>query len=156
MQAREKYSTGVSPKGRPGRMRVNVAIGIIRSGNRVLIGRRPARRHLGGLWEFPGGKAAPGEPPRATLHRELWEELAVRVRVVAPWPPIRQVYADRVVTLYPFVCRLVRGRPRPAAVTALRWVATDRLGRYRFPSANRRLIRRLAAGGRKLANIERV
>ena len=47
---------------------------------RVLAARRVEPRALAGGWEFPGGKVEPGEDPVAALHRELAEELQVRVR----------------------------------------------------------------------------
>ena len=44
---------------------------------RVLLSRRPDHKHMGGLWEFPGGKIHDGESPAAALLRELHEELGV-------------------------------------------------------------------------------
>ena len=38
---------------------------------RVLICQRPEHKQLGGLWEFPGGKVEPDEPPELALVREL-------------------------------------------------------------------------------------
>ena len=46
---------------------------------RLLAARRSAPMSLAGRWEFPGGKVEPGETPEAALHRELWEELRIRV-----------------------------------------------------------------------------
>ena len=56
--------------------------------SRVLAARRVEPRALAGGWEFPGGKVEPGEDPIAALHRELAEELRVRVRLGAELRPV--------------------------------------------------------------------
>lgn len=48
---------------------------------RLLAARRATPASLAGRWEFPGGKVDPGESPDEALHRELREELGVRVDV---------------------------------------------------------------------------
>ena len=55
--------------------------------SRVLAARRVEPQALAGGWEFPGGKVEPGETPAAALHRELREELQVRVRLGAELSP---------------------------------------------------------------------
>ena len=67
------------------------AVALVDADGRVLLARRPEGKPLAGLWEFPGGKIAPGETPEAALIRELREELGSRRRKAAlrrsPLPP---------------------------------------------------------------------
>ena len=46
---------------------------------RVLIAKRPQNKHMGGYWEFPGGKLDLGESPAQAIEREIFEELAICV-----------------------------------------------------------------------------
>lgn len=57
-----------------------VALALHREDGRWLMHRRPPEKHHGGLWEFPGGKVEPGEPPDAALEREIREELGIAIR----------------------------------------------------------------------------
>src|ERR1700742_4391015 len=53
------------------------AAALIDADGRGLICQRPEGKQLAGLWEFPGGKVAPGETLEACLIRELEEELRI-------------------------------------------------------------------------------
>ena len=46
---------------------------------KLLVARRSAPPEFAGMWEFPGGKIEPGETPQEALHRELAEELGIKV-----------------------------------------------------------------------------
>ena len=48
---------------------------------RLLAARRTEPPRLAGFWEFPGGKVEPGESLEEALHREIDEELGVRLRL---------------------------------------------------------------------------
>ncbi len=47
----------------------------------LLAAQRAYPPHLRGKWEFPGGKVEAKELPEDALHREIWEELGVRIRI---------------------------------------------------------------------------
>ncbi|MEW5851210.1 MAG: (deoxy)nucleoside triphosphate pyrophosphohydrolase [Myxococcota bacterium] len=59
---------------------MHVVAGVLERSGRWLICQRPAHKHHGGLWEFPGGKVEAGETPQDALRRELLEELGITVR----------------------------------------------------------------------------
>ena len=56
-----------------------VAGALRRSDGRWLMHKRPADKHHGGLWEFPGGKVEASEIKQEALKRELCEELGIEI-----------------------------------------------------------------------------
>jgi len=115
----------------------HAALAVIVRGGRLFIQQRPEHGHLGGLWEFPGGKCRAGEKPEHAVVRECREELGVAVRVLADLGEVAHAYSHFKVVLRVFVCRPGPGRihsPRPH-----HWVRMAELGRYPFPAANHRI-----------------
>jgi len=61
-----------------------VVCGLLFRGKKLLVGKRPlTKSFLPGCFELPGGHVEPGESPELALHREFFEELGVKVRVLA-------------------------------------------------------------------------
>jgi len=119
-----------------------VAAVIVRRG-RYLVTRRAAGKHLGGMWEFPGGKRDPGESLEAALRRELTEELGVDARVgerlaLVPW-----AYPDRRVVLHFFRCHVGRQRVKAREGQPFRWVTLEELEGLPLPPADAAVIERL-------------
>lgn len=102
----------------------------------VLLARRPAHAHQGGLWEFPGGKLQAGEAPRAGLGRELAEELGIEVTGARPLIRVRHDYGDRAVILDVWRVEGFRGTPRGLEGQPLAWVEPERLAEYPMPAAD--------------------
>jgi 8-oxo-dGTP diphosphatase len=60
---------------------MTVVAAVIERDGLILIGQRKRTGSHPLKWEFPGGKVEPGEEPRAALHRELQEELAIEAEI---------------------------------------------------------------------------
>lgn len=122
---------------------VEVAIALIWRAGCLLITRRRPETHLGGLWEFPGGKRLPGERPEDCAEREVLEEVGVACRPRRVRVPLEFVYPERTVRLFPVDCAYLGGGPRPIQVDEWAWVRPVDLRRYSFPPANEPLLAEL-------------
>ncbi|MBV2152196.1 NUDIX domain-containing protein [Kitasatospora sp. SUK 42] len=115
--------------------RIVVGGALIRDG-RVLAARRNSPEAVAGRWEFPGGKAEPGETEAQALERELLEELGVRARALRRLPGAWAVRPG--LELRFWVAELLSGEPRaledhdelrwlgPAELDSVDWIEHDR------------------------------
>jgi 8-oxo-dGTP diphosphatase len=104
---------------------IPVVCAIIEDGSgRVLVAQRPAHKHLGLKWEFPGGKVEPGESPENALVREIKEELGCDIVIVRALSPSTHDYTVVAIEMLPFVCHLAAGSAalHPHEHVAVRWV----------------------------------
>jgi mutator protein MutT len=122
---------------------VEVAAALVFREGKLLITRRLAEAHLGGLWEFPGGKKELAESYEECLTRELREELGIEVEIGGLFETITHVYPGKAVLLKFFKCRWRAREPEPLACEALAWVGPRELGQYVFPAADAKLLDRL-------------
>ncbi|QYM79359.1 (deoxy)nucleoside triphosphate pyrophosphohydrolase [Horticoccus luteus] len=102
---------------------------IVAASGHVLVAQRPAHKHLGLKWEFPGGKVEPGESPAAAIAREIQEELGATILVGRALPTFTHDYASHQIEMIPFVCQLAAGSPapHPREHAALRWVTSSEI-----------------------------
>ena len=114
----------------------DVSAALIFRGGKLLITQRPAKSHLGGLWEFPGGKREPGETFEQCLVREIREELGVGIAVGGLFDSVTHAYPEKTVHLKFFVCRLLEGEPQPLGCQAVQWAGRSELADYKFPAAD--------------------
>lgn len=122
---------------------IDVAAGLLFRDGKLLITQRHAGSHLGGLWEFPGGKREAGETFEQCLRRELMEELGCEVEVLELVESIHHDYPGKSVHLRFHRCRWLAQEPRPLGCADLRWVGRDELDQFCFPAADAKLIERL-------------
>ncbi len=117
-----------------------VAAVVVNAAAQVLVARRPLDRHQGGLWEFPGGKVEAGEEPRATLARELHEELGITVQGARPLIRVRHDYPDKAVLLDVWRVTAFTGDPHGREGQPIAWVAPGDLPKRDYPAANRPIV----------------
>ena len=122
-----------------------VVAAVIRDASgKILLTRRPEGSHMGGLWEFPGGKVEDGEMPAAALERELEEELALSATIGAPLTfAVHEEPGMRIVLLF-YAATLGGSQPMALEGQEIVWVAPEDLPSYPTPPADAELIRLLA------------
>ena len=122
---------------------IDVSAALVFHDGKLLIAQRHAQSHLGGLWEFPGGKREADETFEQCLVREIREELGVEIVVGELFQEITHDYPEKSVHLKFFICQLLSGEPQPLDCAAVRWVKKTELAAYEFPAADAQLIEKL-------------
>ena len=123
-----------------------VTAGIIRDGERILVCQRHRSDTYGLQWEFPGGKVRDGEGLKASLARELTEELSIQADVGEEVFRLRHRYPDRYVEVVFFVVPKFHGAVENRVFEAVEWALRERLPEYNFLEADRELVNRIARG----------
>jgi 8-oxo-dGTP diphosphatase len=129
------------------RQLVDVSAALIFHGGKLLITQRPADAHLGGLWEFPGGKREAGETFEQCVAREIREELGMEIAVGELFEEITHAYQTKTVHLKFFICQWMGGKPRALGCAAFQWIGKGEIAEYQFPAADARLLEKLAVSG---------
>jgi mutator protein MutT len=128
--------------------RIEVAMALVIRERRLLVTQRRAEAHLGGLWELPGGKLAPGESVEACVVREIREETGIVIAARRRLPTIEWDYPERRVALHPVECAWLSGEGELVEVAGLCWATRAELAARSFPPANAQLIAELCASGK--------
>ena len=122
---------------------LEVGCAIIERQGKLLIAQRRDEDHLGGYWEFPGGKKEVGETIEECLTREVLEELAV---VIKPRRLLREIvhsYPERDLCLFFWLCDWQDKEPRKIECQDFRWILPNELKNFKFPPADAGLIEQL-------------
>lgn len=115
---------------------IEVAAGVIFQSGLLLITQRRPGDHLGGLWEFPGGKREPGESFEDCLLREIHEELGIAIRVESLFAEVLHHYPEKSVLLRFYHCSAVGQSPACLGCHNFAWVSRPQLDDYEFPAAD--------------------
>ncbi len=117
--------------------RIAVVIGIVMNpAGEFCLAERPSHVHLGGLWEFPGGKLEKDEKPLAGLKRELHEELGIEVMSARPFMTFPYDYATHKVDLDFWLVEAFKGEAHGKEGQKVHWVKKADLLKYNVPNAS--------------------
>jgi 8-oxo-dGTP diphosphatase len=120
-----------------------VVVGIIIRDGQCFIAKRDFKLHMGGRWEFPGGKVESGETLNQALSRELHEEIGIEATDFTHFHTIHYQYNIKKVRLECFIVQSFQGEPHGKEGQETRWIMLSELAQYEFPDANRSLIEKL-------------
>ena len=122
---------------------VEVAVGIIKRGNKIYISKRADELHQGGLWEFPGGKRETHESLEQALTRELQAEIGILVTSQSEFLLIEHDYGDKKVCLDVRLVDGFSGEPAHQEGQVSQWVDIATLDSFDFPAANQVIVEKL-------------
>jgi len=132
---------------------IHVAVGVVRNNQQqILIAKRPRHVHLGGLWEFPGGKVEAGETAQQALQRELKEELNITFSLAHSRPLIKitHQYSEKTVLLDVWLVSDAKGQAYGREQQLIKWVTLDQLHQFDLPEANKAIVTALTLPHRYL------
>jgi len=112
-----------------------VSLAVLVYDDTFFIQQRSAQGHLGGMWEFPGGKSKNGETPLETVIRECREELGTELTGFTELAKVKHQYTHFGIDVTVFTCR-VNEKPEVATELPIRWIRFNEISDYPFPKAN--------------------
>ena len=117
---------------------INVAVGVIRAGSRILVCQRKKTSRYPLKWEFPGGKLENGESVPDGLRRELREELGIDANVGSELHRQEWVYPDSgTFRVFYHWIESYSGTVRNNVFEQIRWVEVAELPRVDMLDGNR-------------------
>ena len=120
--------------------KINVAAAIITKDNKYFIAKRNKDKHLGGFYEFPGGKQDVNETLQQTVIREIKEELNIHVQVGNKLG--EEHYKDDKINvhLHYFFCKIISGNIILNEHEDSAWVSKEEFKNYNFAEGDSDII----------------
>lgn len=120
--------------------KVNVSAAVIVKDNKYFIAKRNKDKHLGGYFEFPGGKQDDNETLEQTVIREIKEELNVDITVDRKLG--EEHYSDEKINvhLHYFFCTIIKGDIILKEHEEAAWVSKEEFNKYKFAEGDKDII----------------
>ena len=115
---------------------------IFNSKGQLLITRR-SKGDYKGQWEFPGGKVENKESDLDCLHRELAEELDVKVQIHFKFTEFDYQYPDFSVNLSSYICSMNDQIIKLVDHDMYKWIKISEVDFFKFLSADKEILNKL-------------
>jgi mutator protein MutT len=115
---------------------ITVTAAIIEKDGLILAARKKEGLHLGGRWEFPGGKLEGGETPEECLQRELEEEFSIRCEIGPLLGESIFDYGSKIVRLLGYHATHTDGSFKLTDHDEIRWLSIDELSTLKWAPAD--------------------
>jgi len=127
------------PNTEPNSVQVIALVAVFNSDKELLLLKRPATVHQGGLWSFSGGKVESNETPLDAAVREMKEETGLSGKLWRHLDKVSHNYDDRTLHFLLFICHCpdVSGLDSESEYA---WVKLNELDNFPMPEANSKLI----------------
>ncbi len=122
---------------------ITVTAAIIEKDGLILAARKREGLHLGGYWEFPGGKLESNETPEQCLQRELKEEFSIRCEIGPLLGASIFDYGSKIVRLLGYHATHTGGSFKLTDHDKICWLAIDELSTVKWAPADIPLVIKL-------------
>lgn len=122
---------------------IDVTAAIIQRKGQILTARRKPGVHMGGYWEFPGGKIESGESPEQCLRRELKEELNIDSKIASFFGESCYDYGTKEIRLLCYFVNYLGGTFTLSDHDTIRWLPAHRLLSLKWAPADIPLVEKL-------------
>lgn len=125
---------------------IAVCAAVIKREGKFLVAQRNKAGHLGGKWEFPGGKVDESETHWSCLKRELEEELCVTPSQYYYITTVHHSYDTKTVILHFYHCTLPENSTiHPQEHEQIAWVTLSKLNCLELAEADKKFVRHITA-----------
>jgi 8-oxo-dGTP diphosphatase len=126
---------------------IPVTAAIIEKNGLILTAQRGVKVHLGGYWEFPGGKIERGETPEECLKRELAEEFSIQCKIGSFLTESIYDYGHKVIQLLGYRAYHIDGNFQLTDHDKICWLPVERLFTLKWAPADIPLVTKLQENG---------
>jgi 8-oxo-dGTP diphosphatase len=117
-----------------------VALVLENNQGEILVAKRAEHKHLGGMWEFPGGKVEEGESQLQALKREILEEIDYQLLQAEPLITTTHSYETFTLTLDVWHHKANNPKVFANENQPLKWVKKSTLFELGMPEADKPII----------------